>query len=228
MDVIPDEDTRAAFVKFTTAVKMNVDNRHTILQKLQEDNPEFVGHVKGLMDRMAENVDIDALKASTGKWLATNEEELSGLKEDLVGLYKDVAASEELAQLKTKSAGVIDKIKKTEQATRLVEHGKELLASEKTKELLDSTAEKASQLGESGEVLDLDGRLSKVMNSSVVKKAIEHGSKLLENKDVQGAIAKGSTYLSENGGSFGFGAVTRVCVELAAERSTLAWYFIGQ
>lgn len=199
VDVIPDETTRAAFEKFTLAVKKNVDNRHTILQKLRADNPQFASQLQTFFDNVTKNVDVEGVKAKTGKWIATNEEELSGLKEDIVGLYREVTGSEEFEQLKQTSQGVMEKIKSSEQASRLVEHGKQLLASEKTKQLLDTTAQRAEKLGENE--IDLDGRLQKVMDSGVVKKAMEQGSKLLASEQVQEAIAKGSSYLSEKGGT---------------------------
>jgi hypothetical protein len=198
-DVIPDDDTRAAFLKFTAAVKQNVDNRATILQKLQADNPTLVGRVKDILGRVSETVDVGALKATTGKWLVENEDHLSGLKEDLVGLYKDVTTSDEFGQLKGRSADMLNKAKSTEQATRLLEHGKELLASDRARQLLDTTADRAAALTD--QEIDLDGRLHKVMESNVMRKVMETGSKLLENEQVREALSKSTATLAETGGS---------------------------
>ena len=199
-EVIPDPEARDAFIKFTEAVKRNVvDNRTTLMHKIQADNPHLVEQVKNAFSTVSDNVHVNELKSHAAHWISRNEEDLTGLKQDVAGLISDVTQSDEFQKVKVRGKALFDQVKDTEQAARLLDHGKNLLSSDRTKELLSSTAERTESLAT--QEINIEGRLNKVMSSNVVKKVVETGSKLLQNEQVKAAIAKSSEYLNEKGGA---------------------------
>ena len=90
------------------------------------------------------------------------------------------AGSSEYQKLKERGTDMYQQVKATEQAAKLVEHGREILGSEKTKELLDTSRRRAESLSDKD--IDLDPEFQQVMQSSAVKRVVETGSKLLQNE----------------------------------------------